>query len=577
MNNNYETKGTLAIYARQSREKETNGSIDEQLNKGRKTAETLGMSYVEYVDKGISAVSDTLSNRPQCLRMMKDIENNLITAVFVYDMSRLTRSQVTNVAFKSIFKEKGIKVYTEMEGVIDLAQSDNEFMADMKAIINQKQARDISMKIKGVLAYRASIGKAHGGAMKPYGYTSDADKMLVIEEEEAAIVRTIFDLSLKGFGSGRIADYLNSQNILTKGQKVLPDGIRIKDKYTNEVKHIPNKKLKWVGNTVLNMLKNDIYKGERHHAGQTFTVPAIISTDTWEKVQIQIQKNRNRTGGNKYQYLLKGICFCGRCGSAMVGRKKENNSDNYYQCVSKRLKQSCGNRSLNIDYLEEMVWYAITNSNIITDIALQEINNLSDPAHIKELITEREVLKKQLASAEAGRSKILDLYKRDMITFEECDTDLTNHKESVRTITEKIDFITLKLNDENEARQAIDKVQEYQKQLTTYMTDAPFEIKREIVERFIERVEVTYNDETEVYAVKLHSKLPDFFELPTLHLNNGSVPNLVEYDPIKDKYEKKRRAESKGESTYLQLSHSDRCGLSWRWRQSAAGGNFFSA
>ncbi len=110
MNNNYKTEGTLAIYARQSREKETNGSIDEQLNKGRKTAATLGMSYVEYVDKGISAVSDTLSNRPECLRMMDDIENNRITAVFVYDMSRLTRSQVTNVAFKSIFKEKPVSI-----------------------------------------------------------------------------------------------------------------------------------------------------------------------------------------------------------------------------------------------------------------------------------------------------------------------------------------------------------------------------------------------------------------------------------------------------------------------------------
>ncbi len=447
-------------------------------------------------------------------------------------------------------------------------------MADMKAIINQKQARDIATKIHGVLAYRASIGKVHGGVMKPYGYTGDAEKMIVIEEEEAAIVRMIFDLSLKGFGSSRIADYLNSQNILTKGQKVLPNGIKIRDKYTNETKHIPNNKLKWAGNTVLNMLKNPLYKGERHHAGQTFTVPAIIGTDTWEEVQIQIQKNRNQTGGNKYQYLLKGMCFCGKCGAPMIGRKRENNKDNYYFCMSKRWKVSCGNRSLNIDYLEEMVWYAVTNSNIITDIALQEVDKLTDPEHIKELIIEREVLKKQLAYAEAGRVKILDLYKRDMITFEECETDLVTHKESIRTVSEKIDFLTLKLNDENEVRHTIDKVQEFQNQLSSYMTDAPFEIKREILIKFIERVEVTYNEETEVYAVKLHAKLPDLYELPKLHLNNGSAANLINYDPTKDKYEKKRQSASKELSTHLQLSHSHRCCPGWRRWQPATGRNF---
>lgn len=574
MNNNYKTTGTLAIYARQSREKETNGSIDEQLNKGRKTAEVLGMTYVEYVDKGISAVSDTLTNRPQCMKMMDDIENNIITAVFVYDMSRLTRSQVTNVAFKLMFKQKGIKVYSEMEGIVDFSKSDNEFMADIKALINQKQVRDSSIKIQGVLAYRASTGLAHGGAMKPYGYTGDANKMLIIDEDEASIVRTIFDLSLKGFGSGRIADYLNSQKILTKGQKVLPNGIRIRDKYTGETKHIPANKLKWVGNTVLNMLKNTIYKGERNHAGQTFTVPAIIDVNTWEQVQLQIQKNRNNTGGNKYQYLLKGICFCGKCGAAMIGRKREDNKDNYYFCMSKRWKVSCGNRSLNIDYLEDMVWYAVTNSNIITDIALQEVGKLSDPEHIKDLIAEREILKRQLSSAEAGRSKILDLYKRDMITFEECEADLNSHKESVRAVTEKIDFVTLKLNDENAVRQTIDKVQEFQNQLSTYMTDAPFEVKHEIINRFIERVEVSYNDETEVYSVRLHAKLPELYELPTLHLNNGSVPNLINYDPAKDKYEKKRKAAFKDEFADLQLSHSHRRSAGRRWKQSAAGRNF---
>lgn len=566
MNNNYKTKGTLAIYARQSREKETNGSIEEQLNKGRKTAATLGMTYVEYVDKGISAISDTLSNRPQCMKMMEDIESNAVTAVFVYDMSRLTRSQVTNMAFKLMFKEKKIKVYSEMEGIIDFSQSDNEFMADIKALINQKQVRDSAIKIQGVLAYRASTGLAHGGAMKPYGYTGDADKKLVIDETEATIVRMIFDLSLKGFGSGRIADFLNSQKILTKGQKVLPNGIRIKDKYTGETKHIPSNKLKWVGNTVLSMLKNTIYKGERNHAGQTYIVPAIISADTWEQVQVQIQKNRNNTGGKKYQYLLKGLCFCGKCGSPMIGRKREDNKDNFYFCMSKRWKTSCGNRSLNIDYLEEMVWYAITNSNIITDIALQEVDKLSNPEHIKELIAERELLRKQLTFAEAGRARILDLYKRDMITFEECDADLSTHKETVKSATEKIDFLTLKLNDEDEVRQTIDKVQEFQKQLTSYMKEAPFELKHEIVKRFIERVEVTYNDEAEEYSVKLHAKLPELYELPILHLNKGSVPNLTNYDPAHDKYEKKRKAASKAELSDLQLSHSHRCGAGRRWK-----------
>jgi hypothetical protein len=62
---------------------------------------------------------------------------------------------------------------------------------------------------------------------------------------------------------------------------------------------------------------------------------------------------------NKYNYLLKGLIICPNCKNLFYGRKREDLSDNQYICASQRNSEFCGNRGINIDKFEKIVWNSI--------------------------------------------------------------------------------------------------------------------------------------------------------------------------------------------------------------------------
>lgn len=536
----------LGIYARQSREKETSGSIEDQIQEGIKQAQQLGINHEIYVDKGESAAPETLENRPQFIQLLKDIEKGKITSIFVYDESRLTRNQTTKVHIKKILLDNDIKIYTKIEGIIDLKDSDNEFISDLRTLMAQKFVKDSSKKIKGVLRNRVSEGKAHGGILKPYGYKADADKLLIIDEEEAKVVQEIYHLSLQGLGTGRIAKLLNLKNVPTKGQKLLKNGIKVKNKYTQEIKHITNDKITWAGNTVLSILKNSIYKGERLHKGEIFSAPAIIDNNTWAKVQLKLQENRNNTGPAKFKYLLKGLCTCGRCGNNFVGRTRENRKDHYYYCSSKiQKKNNCGIRSINIDYLDEVIWYAVSNSNTITKLAIEQLDKLLNPDYIDVLKSEKKDLENQLVSEENSKGKIIELLKRNVLDISTAEIEILKSNKIIEKLKNELVSINIKLENQSSIKEQIDIVQGFQNQLENIKYEASFELKYELVRMYIDRIFIQYDDIEETYSIDLMVKFPEHKEMHTFYLKKGVAPNLLTYDIEKDKYYNKINSSEK--------------------------------
>lgn len=527
----------LGIYARQSREKETTGSIDDQVLNGKLKAQMLDYDYELYIDRGKSAAGESLDNRPEMQRMLNDIDLGVISAVYVYDESRLTRNYKNKEDIKKILKDRKILLYTSIDGIVNFEDANNELMSDIRTIFARKLITDTTAKIKGVLRNRVIAGKAHGGPLKPYGYTSDPEKMLIIDEEESVIIKQIFNYSLSGLGSGKIAEVLNSNGIPTRGNKVLKNGINLRSKLDNKIRNIPKEKIKWAGNTILSILKNPLYKGERIYKGESFDAPAIVEPHIWDDVQTQIEKNKNRTGKVKHQYLLKELCFCGRCGSTFVGRTRENKKDHYYYCFSKRDKQKkCGIRSLNIDYLDEVVWYAVSNSNTIASFALAEIEKRKNPTYKKSLIAEKTRLERELNEEKEGKKKIIELCRKGILTDEEIESNLKDIKNAIIQIEKKIAELRLKIEHEVDIENAIDEIAEFQKQLDDIKFNATFELKHVIIRLLVEKITIDFDDALDQYIIELLVRIPGGREMQTLFLNKGQEPNLLNYSPDKDKY-----------------------------------------
>ncbi|WP_316819453.1 recombinase family protein [Pedobacter gandavensis] len=514
----------LGIYARQSRDKGAGGSIEDQILKGKEKAKQLGLDFEVYIDKGKSAFHHNFENRPEFERLLDDIQRKVVGEVFVFDSSRLSRHEETNFLIKKLFKFHNVIVHTVSEGPTDFADTGAVLINDFKALFNMKFAIDTSLKIKSVLKNNAMNGRAPSGVIKPFGYTSDESRMLIVDEEEAKIVVEIYNLCLNGHGSSKIAKVLNERGVHTKTHRLIlqkklgqVEGSSFNNASNNRFK-------KWAGNTVLSILKNPLYKGRRMHKGEEFNAPAIIDKHKWEEVQIQIKKNQNAPGLSKHKYLLKNLCICGRCGSNFCGRTRPSKRDHYYYCSSRvNTKGRCGIRSINIDTLEDLIWSLIAGKGIIIDKAKEEVSKLSNPDHIQKLLQDKATYEKKINSLVRSKETILSFVNDEDITMEDARNQLIVNKNQTRDFNKLLSEIDLKLQDHDHLTRNIDFAGEFLKQWDRLVFNDDFESKRSLVKLFIDKIVIDFDDLEEIYTINVFAKLPDANNLHTLKVDvNGN-------------------------------------------------------
>lgn len=215
-------------------------------------------------------------------------------------------------------------------------------------------------------------------------------KRVVINEEEAKVMRYVFEQYDKGVSKKQIAADLNAQGVRIKGKPVTHktfDHYMTNPKYTGE-----------------------FYFGDRFC---TNMYPAIIDKATFERVQKRLAENRYFLGGTetaKVPYLLTGKLFCGHCGTEMVaggGKSKTGKKYYYYECKKKK-KKLCSKRIEHKDQLEK---YVVQNV----------IDFLSDDANLKVLV--KDVLK--YFDSRTDESELKSIRKRIADIQEEADAAAT--------------------------------------------------------------------------------------------------------------------------------------------------------
>ena len=199
-----------ACYERLSRDDELTGDSNSIVNQKRYLedyAASHGFSNcVHYTDDGISGGT---FERPAWKRMLADIEAGKVDIVLAKDMSRIGRDYLqTGFYTEVLFREQGVRFIAIGNGVDSADKTTSEF-APFLNIMNEWYLRDCSRK-------QCAAYQARGKAGKPttnhaiYGYRKDPqDKHhWLIDEEAAAVVRRIFELSMNGKGPQEIANLL---------------------------------------------------------------------------------------------------------------------------------------------------------------------------------------------------------------------------------------------------------------------------------------------------------------------------------------------------------------------------------
>ena len=201
----------VTFYARVSTDKDEQiSSLENQVQYYTQfIQEKPNWTYVQgYIDEGISGTST--KKRDSFLRMITDAKAGRFDFIITKEISRFSRSTLDSIKYTQELLEHDVGVLFQNDNINTL-DSDSEFRLVVMAGVAQDEVRKLSERLK--FGFRQAIKNGHVlGNDKLWGYDKK-DCVLTINEEEAQVVRRIFDLyANQQMGIRRI-----SQTLLDKG------------------------------------------------------------------------------------------------------------------------------------------------------------------------------------------------------------------------------------------------------------------------------------------------------------------------------------------------------------------------
>ena len=200
-----------------------------------------------YADKAITRTQT--KDREQFIRMIDDCMSGRIDMVITKAISRFARNTVDTLTYVRQLKDKGVAVFFEEQNINTLT-TEGEFLLTILSSVAQQEVENISSNVKFGLRARMKDGK-NVGFRKCLGYDyNTATQEFTIDEDEAMIIRYIFEQYIKGKGAHTIARELD------------------------ELGYKPLRSEKWSWTSVIAILKNVKYKGDLE-MGKTYVTDPI--------------------------------------------------------------------------------------------------------------------------------------------------------------------------------------------------------------------------------------------------------------------------------------------------------------
>jgi site-specific DNA recombinase len=309
-----------AIYARFSSDRQRDRSIDDQVALCQALADrnswTVAMIYADFAASG-----STVHRRPEFSRMLTDAEDHQFDIIIAEDIDRLARGEGDAPKLRQRLEFLGIEMHTCTDGHI------TKLHAGLKGLMSSLFLDNLVAHTKRGMAGVVRDGRHPGG--KIYGYRTIAGRPgeLEIVEEEAAIVRQIFDRYLAGATPRQIAGQLNDDRVLPPrgGETWRASTINGNTRRANGILQSEI----YTGVIVWNRLKmmRDPSTGRRisrpHDPSDIRRVSAphlrIISDETFQAAQKRKSERAQASPGirKRAKRLLSGLLRCGCCGGGM--------------------------------------------------------------------------------------------------------------------------------------------------------------------------------------------------------------------------------------------------------------------
>ena len=321
-----------------------------------------------YADDGISGTNT--KKREEFNRMIDDCMAGRIDLIVTKSISRFARNTLDCLKYIRQLKDLNIAVFFEKENINTL-DAKGEVLLTIMASLAQQESQSLSQNVRIGLQYRFQQGKVQVCTNRFLGYDKDEDGNLVINPQEAEVVKRIYREYLDGRGYYDIGKGLEADGTLTAAGKPV-----------------------WRASTIRNILRNEKYMGDallqktvtvdflnKKRVVNNGIVPqyyvegsheAIIPKRIYMKVQEEMARRANlQTGTGKRRvysgkYALSSIVYCSHCGD-VYRRTHWNNRGKktiVWRCVSRLMKKNsevdCHARTITEEELQGAVVRAVS-------------------------------------------------------------------------------------------------------------------------------------------------------------------------------------------------------------------------
>ncbi len=452
------------FYARVSTEEEEQlNAIEKQIEENKEIINQKNWILVdEYIDKGITGTQ--AKKRNEYIRMLEDIKKDKFDIIVVKDQSRLQRNTMDWYIFLNEIVQNQKKLYLYLENTF--FDPKDKFIFGIKAMMAEEYSRDLSKKGNAAKKRRQEKGKPII-TNRTWGFQNINGEIL-IDEEEAKLVKHIYELFANGFGGRVVARTLREEGIRNRNGKTLSE------------------------NTIREIVKNPLYKGIAVMNKEHFDfeakkiiknpqsewiyrkgiVPQIVDDALWEKANAQInsRKTVDRThnvGINKGNTLLSSKIICGECDSKYWRNKRKQGI--YWYCSegarSGKVREKTGMKCTSLNLKEDELLFVVEQignqliakerKDEVLSNAIHKIYAGLSNANIGECIEDIQTQKEKLSRR---KDTLMDLLLDGTITKSDYSCKMDDITKQIGILNEKEIRIQEKKEENSELLERLNKI-----------------------------------------------------------------------------------------------------------------------
>lgn len=494
----YDIPLRVTFYARVSTEKDVQiNSLENQILYFKNfISQHPNWKYVDgYIDEGITGMST--KKRENFQNMIEDAQDGKFDLIITKEISRFARNTLDSLQYTRDLLGYGVAVFFQSDN-INTIDEDGELRLTIMSSLAQDEVRRLSSRVKFGHAQSIQNGVVLGNS-RIFGYRK-VNKKLVIEPEEAEMVRLIFELYAtntysmkqieqvlwdKGYrnhNGKKICHSTLSNTISNPKYKGYYCGrkVQIVNMFTKEQKFLPPEE--WV-----------MWKDE---SGDT--VPAIVDEDLWDRanqiLSLRSKDVKNRQNQVNRENLLSGKLICTDCGRLYHRKaiKTSHGVNSNWICAGKKENGAASCKSFTIyeSDITPILLDAFTQSKpdiekaIETYIALYKETFSSENVEVKI-----RSLKSNIDLINKKKSKLLGYNVNGQISDadflkmnKDCDTEIQTTNEQIEELEQKAAQLS---NSKN-------SIEEMRKTLRDATRDAQSGIiNRTFIQKYIDKIYVT--------------------------------------------------------------------------------------